>query len=96
MTLPNSPNKIAMDNSSGEPRRKSPRLASQMEIQSSTTELSSFTSNASQPRNLKRKREKPKFIFSVEKDSSKTSQQGEEAYSLRSSPVKQTPKRTSP
>uniref|UniRef100_A0A8W8KC89 CENP-T/Histone H4 histone fold domain-containing protein n=1 Tax=Magallana gigas TaxID=29159 RepID=A0A8W8KC89_MAGGI len=87
MTLPNSPNKIAMDNSSGEPWRKSPRLASQMEIQSSTTELSSFTSNASQPRNLKRKREKPKFIFSVEKDSSKTSQQGEEAYSLRTTPV---------
>lgn len=96
MSLQNSPKKTVMNDSSGEPRRKSLRLADQMEILSSTTELSSFISNASQPRNFKRKREKPKFIFSVEKDSSKTSQQEQEAYSLRSSPVKQTPQRTSP
>lgn len=96
MSLPNSPKEIVMNKSSGEPRRKSPRLANQMEILSSTTELSSFTSNASQPRNFKRKREKPKFVFSVEKDSSKTSQQEQEACSFRSSPVKQTPQRTSP
>lgn len=95
-SLSNTPNEIAVANSLGEPRRKSPRLANQIEILSSTTELSSVTSSVLQLRSSRRKREKPKFIFSMEKDSSKLSQQEQEAYSLRSYPVKQMPQRSSP